>query len=45
MPPSHLICSLKQNNIGSNGGIVIAEALKINTAITTIKYGTPRILL
>ena len=32
------ICSLKQNIIGSNGGIVIAEALKINTAITTIKY-------
>jgi hypothetical protein len=32
-----LFCSLLGNRLGHEGGIAIAEALKINTTITTIK--------
>jgi hypothetical protein len=35
LPPS--FCSLTNNKLGPEDGVAIAEALKINTTITTIK--------
>jgi hypothetical protein len=35
LPP--LVCSLHGNTLGPEGGIAIAEALKINKTVTTIK--------
>jgi len=37
--------SLGWNGIGPEGGVAIAEALKINKTITNIKYGFPCLLL
>ena len=31
------LCSLEENGLGPEGGIAIAEALKVNATITTIK--------
>jgi hypothetical protein len=33
-----LPCSLEGNGLGPEGGTAIAEALKVNDTITTIKY-------
>ena len=31
------LCSLRDNNLGGEGGAALAEALKVNATITTIK--------
>jgi hypothetical protein len=39
LPP--LVCSLRENELSRQGGIAIAEALKINKTITNIRWGLP----